>query len=150
MQEWFIRQFNYDLWACQRIADVIFSVDHPEIEKQIQFFCHTIVAQEIWLNRVEQKDFHMDTLWPIWTEQEFREKAVLLHHRWVTILPLKNLSQQIAYSTTTGAQFSSSVMEIVQHVVIHGQHHRAQIAAWLSAHGVNVPPTDFIFFSREK
>ncbi|MFB3133724.1 MAG: DinB family protein [Rhodothermales bacterium] len=39
--------------------------------------------------------------------------------------------------------------EILLHVIIHGQHHRAQIATCLRQHGHTPPPTDCIIFTRD-
>ncbi|MEX0845990.1 MAG: DinB family protein, partial [Balneolaceae bacterium] len=61
---------------------------------------------------------------------------------------IQKKTEIIEYSNSKGVTFRNSVEEILMHIVIHGQHHRAQIAKLLRKTGITPPVTDFIFFLR--
>ena len=59
-----------------------------------------------------------------------------------------DLDRDIHYSNSKGDQFSTRASDILQHLIIHGQHHRAQIAVVLRLNGIEPPRTDYIYYLR--
>jgi uncharacterized damage-inducible protein DinB len=57
-------------------------------------------------------------------------------------------NEAIVYKNSKGTVFNNTVEEILVHLTIHGQHHRAQIANLLRQSGIEPPATDIIFFLR--
>lgn len=52
----------------------------------------------------------------------------------------------ITHQNSKGEEFKNIAGDILTHLVIHGQHQRAQIARVFRQAGKNPPGTDYIFF----
>ncbi len=59
------------------------------------------------------------------------------------------LSRGIAYRNTKGEVWTSTVAEVLTHVVIHSGYHRGQIAAEIRSEGATPAYTDFIHAARQ-
>jgi uncharacterized damage-inducible protein DinB len=55
----------------------------------------------------------------------------------------------IHYQDMKGNSYTSTLWEIVLHVVNHATHHRGQVAGFLRTLGHTPPPLDLIRFYRE-
>jgi uncharacterized damage-inducible protein DinB len=55
-----------------------------------------------------------------------------------------DLTSEITYVNSLGQSWKSNVGDVLMHVVMHGVHHRAQIASELRASGFEPPYVDFI------
>jgi uncharacterized damage-inducible protein DinB len=53
------------------------------------------------------------------------------------------------YRNQSDQEFSTSIVDILTHVVIHGSYHRGQIAKILGRAGAAAPMTDYIAYVRE-
>lgn len=54
-----------------------------------------------------------------------------------------DLDQSIRYTNSSGTSFENRLSDLLHHVIIHGQHHRAQIAKILRRVEITPPKTDF-------
>lgn len=136
----------YDEWANRRIFTII--SDLPEGKERVEsfrLFNHILGAQKVWMGRINGTLEQME-IWPDLTLAE--AKACLGKHPKKLKKLLSNEDEIITYKNSSRKEFTNTVGEIIQHLVIHGQHHRAQIAAFLRRAGVKPPATDFIFFLR--
>ncbi|MCH7396746.1 hypothetical protein MM236_02050 [Belliella sp. DSM 107340] len=52
------------------------------------------------------------------------------------------------YSNSKGQKYSSSVRDILFHIINHSTYHRSQIASELKNQGIEPLITDYIFFKR--
>lgn len=52
------------------------------------------------------------------------------------------------YTNSKGMLYKTKLAEILYHIMIHGQHHRAQIVKLLRNAKINPPATNFILFTR--
>lgn len=144
------RQFQYDHWANVRILDALDSWKGASA-KATGLMAHLITAEVIWLNRMEGNDSSGIKLWPDLTLTESRKLCNKQYSRWKSYLDQINddtLDRPLAYRNTSGKSYHNSHIDLLQHVVIHGQHHRAQIAALLRTAGITPPATDYISFIR--
>lgn len=137
---------EYDQWANQRIFQAIRTIDQPEIDPEIiRLFSHLLTAQVVWLNRIQQKPLPPE-IWPVLSFEKIEEHLEENPTRLRSLIPQKE--EVIHYKNSKGDEFKNSVEEILVHLTIHGQHHRAQIASLLRKAGITPPGTDFIFFLR--
>ncbi|PYO45862.1 MAG: hypothetical protein DMD72_14120, partial [Gemmatimonadetes bacterium] len=58
------------------------------------------------------------------------------------------LERGITYRNSAGDQFTSTLEDILTHVMMHGSYHRGQVASLIRAAGDTPSPTDYIFFAR--
>ena len=59
-----------------------------------------------------------------------------------------DLDSPIHYRNTRNQEFTSRIVDILTHVVIHGAYHRGQIARVLGVSAGSTVNTDFITFAR--
>lgn len=137
---------NYDAWANDRIFEALKKLSPSKQQKEIKrLFSHLLTAQNIWLNRIQDKPIPSE----IWPHLSIEEMEALINEtpaKLRELLPGKD--ELIQYQNSKGVTFQNSAEDILMHLVIHGQHHRAQIATLLRQAGETPPATDFIFFLR--
>ena len=142
----FERQIAYNNWANSLILEAIAVSSEtrkdPELLKQLG---HLIHVQIEWYNRVMKVD--KNTI--IWPELSFKECEELLLESPGGLNELIPKADEICnYQNSKGISYKTKVSDILQHVIIHGQHHRAQIALLLRQKGIDPPGTDYIYFTR--
>lgn len=145
------RLFDYDAWANQKMLDVI--IEHEgfaHYDKALSFFCHILAAEELWYRRVTGADVSGFEVWPDYTLSEVKQMNADFPPRWQTFLSENEdtLDRSISYKNTSGTAYDTRLSDILHHLVIHGQHHRAQIVSLLRDADIDPPATDFIFYTR--
>lgn len=146
------RLFAYDRWANNRVLEALavvgpLTAGHP----LAKLLSHIIAAQEVWLARIQNQPLSGLTPWPDIDPETWPDRFAALQDTWEHLLDTgeRGFDDLITYRDTKGHSFETMLHEILLHVIIHGQHHRAQIASGLRQLGHTPPPTDFIFFTRE-
>lgn len=145
--------FRYDAWTNRKAADVLGSHPANQMDSSIRLFAHIRAAQQIWHARITGSETGGIALWP--NDSTLSSDAEILqdmHTDWIRLLDdnREDLDQPVIYQNSSGTSFNTPLAGIMHHLVIHGQHHRAQIASKLSAAGITPPGTDFIYYLREK
>lgn len=146
------RLFVYDQWACHKI--LITLEEHEQFElrdEAIAIFTHIVVSQRHWYNRISGMYSPDLELWPAGDLVECQTQLASLKEDWAALINEneERLDRFIGYQNSKGITFNHRLSDILHHVIIHGQHHRAQIAFMLRGSGIVPPPSDFIFYLRE-
>ncbi len=137
---------NYDLSANQKVLKELIDQQAAAIcPEAIRHFSHLVRVQQLWYNRIEGVDEQLE-VWPDQTTDQISEQLMPNYNRLRSLLSKRN--EIINYRNTKGEEYSNTVDDILHHVVIHGQHHRAQIAILMRQCGLVPPPTDYIFYLR--
>lgn len=154
MRDHFSLLFAYHDWAHRRILHALANLDDAEEARRL--FTHLILCQHGWMKRIQGQDtrghswfaedngYDLDQCEAEWT-------ASLT--TWVNYLDTASeseLQRTVAYTSSEGPTYQSTVAEITFQVLNHSTHHRAQIARMIRAQGHTPPATDYIFFSRRK
>lgn len=150
MLDHFKKLYKYDNWANIRMFEALDSWEHPA-PKAIGLMAHLITAKLIWLNRIEQQDNSQLIIWPELTLSESRSLCEKQNAGWQACLKKLDeemLTKPLTYRNSKGKLFHDPLKDILQHVVIHGQHHRAQIAMLMRMDEIAPPVTDYIYFIR--
>jgi len=140
------QKIKYDLWANETILLAIKELEDQEILSEVtRLFAHLFKAQVIWFNRIHAIQEKVE----IWGEYTIEECISLLNdsHAMLTGIAEK-IGEDIEYQDSKGNTYTSSAEEIFDHIIIHGQHHRAQILLQLRKAGLTPPLTDYIYFVR--
>lgn len=145
------RLFDYDEWATHKIVDML--EQHPQLNKRneaLELLGHLLSAQQIWYRRTVGKEFDDLQLWPKLSLDECKEILESMPSKWSELLEdnKDNPDTLISYKNTKGEAYESRLSDILHHLIIHGQHHRAQIATLIRESGVKPPTTDFIYYTR--
>jgi uncharacterized damage-inducible protein DinB len=147
-----LRLFAYDNWANEQVLlslqDNLDAID--EANQAVTYFSHIAGTQELWYRRARGKSQEGLALWPDYDLAIALQKITTLHEKWQQLIKnnRSKLGRAISYTNSSGTDFDTPLSDILHHVVIHGQHHRAQIAKLLRNAKIDPPATDFIYFSR--
>ena len=143
-----LRLFDFDRWANKKVLNVL-SGDQDEA---LKLMCHIIAAQELWYKRILGDDLSGIEVWPEFSLDKCKEAANKWPEKWKELIKenASNLERIISYKNTSGNAYDTMLSDILHHVIIHGQHHRAQIATLLRQTGTKPPATDFIFYTRDQ
>lgn len=116
-------------------------------------FSHLLTAEEVWLSRARGEVGPVQRLWELYPNDALQRMLEENSEAWLSYLEAcqeQDLVREVAYQNTKGESFTTRLDDIVQHLVNHGTHHRAQIASMLQHEKVLPPVSDYIFYIREK
>jgi uncharacterized damage-inducible protein DinB len=143
------RELRYDDWANREVLRHLVRESSPPAGC-VRWLAHVAGAQATWLARLEGRASEL-AVWPSLTLDELEATFARLREGWsgvlVTLAP-DGLARTIEYVNSKGERWRSRVDDVLTHVVLHGVHHRGQIAHELRAAGLTPPGTDFILAAR--
>lgn len=147
MKSHFLKLFDYDAWANEKVAECI--LEKPiENQKIILLFSHLLAAQKTWLNRCLGNESQVK-LWEM--EKDWNHLRLANQQEWINYIQSLNeedFEQILSYQTSTGIPFKTALKDIFTHLINHGTYHRGQIIQLLKEERDSVPATDFILFVR--
>jgi uncharacterized damage-inducible protein DinB len=117
----------------------------------LPLLAHLLAAEHVWLARLEQREAR-HAVWPTLSADECEILAAENEAGYRAFLARtsdNHLGTTIHYRNTKGQEFTTSVLDILTHAVIHGAYHRGQIAKAIGRSGGAPVNTDFITFVRE-
>ncbi len=159
------RQFAYDEWANKEVLNAIRaagaenhssgnlgSANHSCVnQRSLQLMSHVLAAERVWLDRLKRQPQSV----PVWPEPDLAQCEALaaeLGELWLEFLDLitaGDVSQSISYKNSKGEEWSSTIVDVLTHVVMHSAYHRGQIATHMRASGQTPANTDFIHGVRQ-
>jgi uncharacterized damage-inducible protein DinB len=145
----------YTAWATNRLMRAIEQIPPEHLTHDFQTsdrsilgtMVHVFGGDRIWLRRVKG-----EPVAPFLTDDD-RSLATLqrdwpaIHAGWLECVA--DPSRVVHYHDLKGNPYSSTLSEIVMHVVNHATHHRGQVSGFLRTLGHTPPPLDLIFYYRE-
>lgn len=146
-----LRLFSYDNWANEQV--LLSLQDNPSFkgaDQAVEYYAHIAGAQELWYRRIKGESTDDLEVWPDYDLAVALQKITTLYEQWQQLIDVNrsDLDQIISYKNSKGTSYKTKLSDILNHVIIHGQHHRAQIASVLRQADITPPATDFIFFTR--
>jgi uncharacterized damage-inducible protein DinB len=144
------RLFAYDAWANREMLNAIRSSDGAR-ERALQLMSHILAAERVWLERLKQQP-QSGPVWPKPDLEQNETEAAQLARQWSEYLDLAtagDVSQTVSYKNTKGESFTSTIVDILTHVVMHSAYHRGQIASHMRTCGQAPPYTDYIHGIRQ-
>jgi uncharacterized damage-inducible protein DinB len=144
------RLLRYDVWANRETLESL--RQEPTPPKSLAWMGHIVGAECLWLARLRNETSPL----PVWPELTLDQCAERLHeveHGWKEYLAgisSSELNSSVAYTNSKGERWSSTVDDILTHVVIHSAYHRGQIASQVRAQGNEPAYTDFIHAARQR
>jgi uncharacterized damage-inducible protein DinB len=158
-----LTMYDYNYWANRRILRAAAGLTAEQFVAQTDLswgsirnvLTHTLSAEWIWRIRCQEhrspstmldpeQVSSLDALTTLWQEEEAAMRSYLAS------LDQEALSQPLAYVSTTGRPFSSTLWHILMHVVNHGTQHRSEVAHMLTQLGHSPGDIDMISYARER
>lgn len=143
------REFSYDEWANREVLHAIRAAGADE--RSLQLMSHILAAEQVWLDRLKRQPQSV----PVWPKPDLGQceaQAAELGGKWLEFLDLitaGDVSQTISYQNSKGEAWTSTIVDVLTHVVMHSAYHRGQIASHLRASGQAPAYTDFIHGVRQ-
>jgi uncharacterized damage-inducible protein DinB len=144
------RQFAYDEWANREVFTGLRASPYPPARPR-QLLAHILSAERLWLERVKQQPQSLP-VWPDFTFDQSEKQIVDLARLWREFLSQispAGLSETVVYKNSKGEPWTSTVEDILTHVLLHSAYHRGQIASLVRAGGEQPAYTDFIHAVRQ-
>ena len=148
--DYFRRQFRYEHWANSRVLD---SLEEQDVDgtKQAGLIAHILISQGAWLARMDGLSTEGWDLFPKFTLEQSRmllEKNRGKFDELFARLTEERLDKSRHYRNTMGEEFSSTYDAVFSHLLVHGAHHRGQIATLMRLDDKEPARTDYIFYDR--
>lgn len=144
------RQFSYDEWANREVLAAIRSAGGNDT-RSLQLISHILAAERVWLERLK----HEPQSIPVWPQPDLAQceaEAATLGKLWFEHLDLitaGDVAQTVTYTNSKGEAYTSTIVDVLTHVIIHSAYHRGQIASHMREIGQAPPYTDFIHGVRQ-
>lgn len=145
--------FAYDRWGCHTVLEVLSAEKAFALrDEATATFAHIVASQEQWYSRITSDHGKKIELWPDGNLIQSQEQLQAVSEKWPELIDTnqQQLDRYIVYQNSKGDTFRTKLSDILHHVIIHGQHHRAQIATLLRRSDIAPPPTDYIFYLRQQ
>jgi uncharacterized damage-inducible protein DinB len=150
---------DYQRWATTKTLDVSAKLTDEQLHRDLgssfksvfETLVHVYGADRAWLGRLEGQSPSRPNPSDYPSLEALRETWEVVLDGWKTkVSKFENPKLEIHYKSYDGLPFSSSLEEIVKHVVNHGTYHRGQVAAMQRMLGCEAVGTDLIGFYRAR
>jgi uncharacterized damage-inducible protein DinB len=144
------REFAYDAWANREVLTAL-NKSGDSGSRCLRLLAHVVSAERLWLDRIKGQPQSLP-VWPDVTMERCRqelERTGKLWSEYLADVSADRLSQKIRYKNSKGEDLTSSVQDILTHVLLHSAYHRGQIASQMRADGNEPAYTDFIHATRQ-
>jgi uncharacterized damage-inducible protein DinB len=144
------RQFAYDIWANREVLTGLKTSARPS-HRPLQLLAHILSAELLWLERIQQQP-QSQPVWPDLTVEECDAQIAAVAQHWREFLAYLSpaaLSEKVSYKNSKGEPWTSTVADVLTHVLLHSAHHRGQIASHVRAGGEQPAYTDYIHAVRQ-
>jgi uncharacterized damage-inducible protein DinB len=146
----FRRLLHYDQWANgETLRNLRENTEAPP--SAVRWMAHIVGSEYVWLARLREEaptvavwpDFDLET-----SAARLPELASDWSH-WLETLDAESLQEGVGYRNSKGEFWTSTMRDILTHVILHSAYHRGQIASAVRAGGEDPAYTDFIHAVRQ-
>jgi len=110
---------------------------------------HALIADRVWLLRLRGDSTDGVALWPDLDASAIRALTLRNADAYAVYLnDLVDVDATIDYTNSKGESYTSSVSDVLNHVLLHAAHHRGQVNAALRQAGYEPQWVDFIAWIR--
>jgi uncharacterized damage-inducible protein DinB len=142
------RLFRYNQWANREALISLRAAPPPP--RSLRLIGHIVGAETLWHARLTGERAPL-AVWPDLAPGQIETWLGDLDGMWTKylerVVPAR-LGDRVSYTNTKGDAFTSTVEDVLTHVVMHSAYHRGQIATDVRAAGREPAYTDFIHATR--
>ena len=151
MNAYFARLFDHAHWANARVLAALGTGEPPA--RAVTLFAHVLTTEAIYHDRMSGLDPWPQDFWPALSLAACAALVPANRDRYRRFLDARSdedLQRRVRYRNSRGVVYHTPIADMITHLMLHGEHHRGQIAQVLRQHGGAPPMTDFIAFVRER
>ena len=150
---------RYQRWANEKLYAHVEQLDDDAYRRDVGLFFksvhrtlnHLLLVDHVWLGRMTDEPFPLDTLADEIEPDRAQLKDRLLARSadwldWLARLTDVDLLAMAAFKKIDGTPSELPRASVLLHVVNHGTHHRGQISAALTQAGIAEPEIDLPYF----
>jgi uncharacterized damage-inducible protein DinB len=145
MKKFYTEKWAYDLNANLKLIAVIEQLNNEYVLKMMS---HILNAQYFWTHRILRRELEYG-VWDVHEPNQLKALAIAFNQTNKEVLEQFDLDDELIYKTIEGEKLSSSINDVIYHVLNHSNYHRGQIVKELKALGSELPDTNYISFKRE-
>jgi uncharacterized damage-inducible protein DinB len=147
-------------WADERMLDATAKLSPEQFTRDMgnsfpsirDTLVHVTSADWVWLSRLHgESPTAMPEAWKAYDHAQLRtqwQRVLLGLEEFVADLRESDLDRVLDYRRVNGQPGSSTIGQILRHVVNHATYHRGQVTTMLRQLGASAPTTDLIEFYR--
>lgn len=142
------RLFAHDAWANAESLDAVDAAGSPAA---LRLIAHVAAAERLWKTRIDGGGAPV-VVWPEWTVGECRAQLDAVAAEWsryLAGLDAAESARAVAYVNSKGEPWTTTVDDILAHVVLHSSYHRGQVAHVLRGGGAEPAYTDYVHCVRQ-
>ncbi|CAL67332.1 DinB family protein [Christiangramia forsetii] len=117
-------------------------------ERAIKLLSHILNAQNIWNNRVMEKEDKVN-VWQNYEVDKMKSIEIKNFKETLDILENEDLDRIVKYKNSKGERYQNSLRDIIFHVVNHSTYHRGQIATEFRKEGIDPIVSDFVYYKLD-
>ena len=138
-------------WADAKALGALRAASAPPAKAR-EIYGHILGSEHTWISRIEGRAATV-AIWPVLRDEEELSRVsgenIAGFRRILDGATDVDLTRIVAYKTSAGHPYESTVEDILIHVALHGSYHRGQVATLLRQGGSEPVATDYILFSRD-
>jgi len=142
--------FEYDATVNNALFEQLTN-NSIELQKAKETLTHIVAAKQVWMARLRKKNVSGITIWPEFQADKQKDEMDKIREEYndfISGLSDDYLSQNLRYTNSKGKAFETPNRDILTHVLVHGGHHRGQIAKYVRKAGGEPLNTDYITYVR--
>ncbi|MDR3609137.1 MAG: DinB family protein [Ignavibacteriaceae bacterium] len=146
----FLKMFRYIKWSNIRILELLKS-ENISSGKEVELISHIVIAEETWYKRISNETYE-NKFWNILSlddckklEAETNTKFI----KYISSLSEEDFKKKLAYTSSRGVDFETSIEDILTQIGLHGMYHRGQIMLLMRNSGKETIATDYAMYMRE-
>ena len=139
--------FDYCHYYNLKLIQTILQHQDRTSDRALQLINHVVNAQHVWNSRILNISPQLG-VWDMNSLEELEKWDRENFDQSIQIIDQNDMDEIIAYTTTKGDHYRSSIRDILFHIINHATHHRAQIIIDLKIINVEPIPMDYIFYKR--
>jgi uncharacterized damage-inducible protein DinB len=142
--------FAYNHWANRECLGAM-RAGGSIANKTVGRVAHILSAEKLWLERIRKEPQSMP-VWPSSTIEDclaLADEMAVAWRNYLTALAPDGLDGKVEYRNSKGEPWSSRVVDVLTHVLMHSAYHRGQIALEMRSAGMEPAYTDFIHAVRQ-
>jgi len=146
----FLKIFRHMKWSDIKVLNLL-EEENIRGGKTVELLSHILIAEDTWLKRIKG-EFYDNQFWKLLKLEECRtlvENTNLNFMKYIKSLAGSDFQKMISYRNSRGADYITSIEDILTHVGFHGMYHRGQIMMLMRNSGQDIIATDYVMFIRE-